>query len=280
MRLRNKMPKISVITPSFNQGRFVEENIKSILNEHYPDFEHIIIDNCSTDETVDILQKYPHLKCIVEPDKGQSDAINKGIAMATGDWILWLNADDFMLNGAFASFVLTRESEPQANLIYGHIDFVDTAGKFMRRIYQLPYHYFMTLFGVYIPPSTGTFFSANFLKGNLLDVDFHYVMDTEWTLRCGRQVKSCVINRPCSAFRVSEDNKTAQHITHNMVKSRHAQEREINYERHIHPVLRRFGRAETLVYRVGHGVALFWYKAAKIIARVKYFSLGSLSNAG
>ncbi len=269
-----ELPKISVVTPSFDQGRFIDDCIQSVLNQDYPNFEHIIVDNCSIDETADVLAKYPHLKCIVEPDKGQCDAINKGIAAATGDWILWLNADDFMLEGAFEAFVRVRESKPNVNLIYGHMDFVDEAGLFVRRIYQLAYHYFMTFFGVYIPPSTGTFFRADFLKENPLDVDFHYVMDTEWTLRCGRRVKAAVINKPCSAFRVSEDNKTAQHITHNVVKPRHAEERKMNYERYIRPVLQRFGRLQPMVYRIGHWMALGWYKAAKVLACLTYLLFG------
>ncbi len=264
---RNRLPFLSVVTPSFNQGRFIEECIQSVLQQEDLRFEHIIIDNCSTDGTSAVLGKYPHLKCIVEPDKGQSDAINKGIAAASGDWILWLNADDFMLPGAFAAFIQKHRRCPGANLIYGHVDFVDAAGRFVRRIFHLPYHYFMTFFGVYIPPSTGTFFKADLLKNNPLDLDFHYVMDTEWFLRCGRKVQAAVIKKPCSAFRVSEDNKTAEQILHNVIKPRHAEERKINYERYVHPALRRFGTAERIVYKIGHGLSLLWYKLSKLVAR-------------
>src|ERR1700755_1492305 len=93
--------KISIITPSYNQGRFIEDAILSVLSQGYPDFEHIVIDNCSTDNTLDVLKKYPHVKWVSEPDRGQSNALNKGFGLSTGDVLGWLNCDDFYLPGAF-----------------------------------------------------------------------------------------------------------------------------------------------------------------------------------
>lgn len=86
--------KISVITPAYNAAKFIEEVIGSVANQTYKDIEHIIVDGGSTDGTTAILQKHPHLKWISEPDKGVYDAMNKGIAMATGDWLYFLGSDD------------------------------------------------------------------------------------------------------------------------------------------------------------------------------------------
>lgn len=88
-------PKISIITPSYNQGKYIKDNIDSVLQQNYPNYEHIIVDGGSNDNTLQILQSYTHLNWISEPDKGPVDAINKGIAMSSGEIITWLNSDDF-----------------------------------------------------------------------------------------------------------------------------------------------------------------------------------------
>jgi len=100
-----------LITPSFNQGAYIEETIRSVLLQDYPNLEYIIIDGGSSDETVDIIKKYaPWITFWVsEPDRGQSDAINKGLARATGEWVNWLNSDDFLLPGALSALVAAGE---------------------------------------------------------------------------------------------------------------------------------------------------------------------------
>ncbi len=99
--MEQSYPKISIVTPSYNSAEFIEDCIQSVLKQNYPNFEHIIIDGGSTDGTVEILKKYPHLKWISEPDEGQSDALNKGFKKAEGDIIGWLNSDDVYLPGTF-----------------------------------------------------------------------------------------------------------------------------------------------------------------------------------
>lgn len=92
---QSKLLKISIITVSFNQGQFIEDNILSVINQNYSNVEHIIIDAGSTDGTLDILKKYDkHLNWVSEPDKGQSEGLNKGFKKATGEIIGWFNSDD------------------------------------------------------------------------------------------------------------------------------------------------------------------------------------------
>jgi glycosyltransferase involved in cell wall biosynthesis len=100
--LTGNLPKITIITPSFNQGQFIEQTIRSVLLQGYPNLEYIIIDGGSTDETVEIIKKYADFITywVSEPDKGQSPAINKGLAVATGDVFNWLNSDDYFLPNA------------------------------------------------------------------------------------------------------------------------------------------------------------------------------------
>lgn len=105
--------KISVITPSFNTGDAIEQAITSVLEQGYPNYEHVIIDGGSTDNTLEVLKRHPHLKWVSEKDKGQSDAMNKGFARATGDIIVYLNADDTFLPGAFSAVIPAFEAGAQ-----------------------------------------------------------------------------------------------------------------------------------------------------------------------
>ena len=124
----NQYPIISIVTPSYNQGKFIEDTIQSVLIQNYPNFEHIIVDNCSTDGTVEILKKYPFLKWISEPDKGQTDALNKGFRKATGDIIAYLNSDDQYCPGVFLTVADYFLEHPECKWLCGNVIFTDSKG--------------------------------------------------------------------------------------------------------------------------------------------------------
>jgi glycosyltransferase involved in cell wall biosynthesis len=110
--------KISIITPSFNQGEYIEQTILSVLNQSYKNFEHIICDGGSTDRTIDILKKYKHLVWVSEKDAGQSDALNKALSMCTGDIIGWINSDDYYHSDNIFEYVISKYT-PTTNWIIG-----------------------------------------------------------------------------------------------------------------------------------------------------------------
>lgn len=112
---------ISVITPSLNSGKYIEQAIKSVLRQDYLSFEHIIIDGGSSDETLSVMRKYPHLLWISEPDNGQADAMNKGFAMSKGEIIVFLNADDFFEDGAFSVVSHAFEQYEKSEVIVGYL---------------------------------------------------------------------------------------------------------------------------------------------------------------
>ena len=114
-------PKISIVTPSFNQGRYIEQTILSVLDQNYPNLEYIIIDGGSTDETVEIIKKYEqHLSYwISEPDKGQTDAINKGFAKCTGEIFNWINSDDYYESNVFFKLAQLFIINPSVNVVCG-----------------------------------------------------------------------------------------------------------------------------------------------------------------
>ena len=122
-------PRISVITPSFNQGRYIEATILSVLDQGYPDLEHIVVDGGSTDETLDILARYPHLTVISEPDRGQAEAVNKGLRLASGEIIGWLNSDDTYYPGALAGAAKTIDTEKGIFIAMGRCAYIDETGE-------------------------------------------------------------------------------------------------------------------------------------------------------
>src|SRR5437016_7897009 len=117
----NSYPKISVVTPSYNQGSYLEKTILSVLNQEYPNIEYIVIDGGSTDNSLDIIKKYEkHLKYWVsEPDRGQSNAINKGFSHATGDLLTWLSSDDYYMPGALWALATMAMAHREASVFVG-----------------------------------------------------------------------------------------------------------------------------------------------------------------
>ena len=116
-------PETSVITPSFNQGAFLERTIKSVLYQNYPNLQYMIIDGGSTDDSVSIIKTYESKLAywVSEPDRGQADAINKGLRRATGEWVAWQNSDDIYYPGVFHQLAKTAGLHPEVDLIIGNL---------------------------------------------------------------------------------------------------------------------------------------------------------------
>jgi glycosyltransferase involved in cell wall biosynthesis len=116
-------PKLTILTPSFNQGGYIEQTIRSVLSQNYQPVEHIIIDGGSTDSTVGVLKQYPHLLWVSEKDRGQADALNKGFGRATGDIIGWINSDDYYEHNIFES-VAECFQDPDIMWVIGNLTYV------------------------------------------------------------------------------------------------------------------------------------------------------------
>src|SRR5437899_9101981 len=127
----NSYPKISVVTPSYNQGSYLERTIRSVINTEYPNIEYIVIDGGSTDNSLDIIKKYEkYLKYWVsEQDRGQSNAINKGFSHATGDLWTWLSSDDYYMPGALWTIATMAIANPEASVFVGSGRIIDETGK-------------------------------------------------------------------------------------------------------------------------------------------------------
>jgi len=174
----------SIVTPSFNQGRYLRDCVESVRTQENVQSEHWIIDAGSTDETLAVLRDYPHLKWVSEPDQGMSDGINKGFLRARGDWVMWLNTDDYLLPGALQRVARFAERHPDADIIYGDCLFVDETKRLIRRKREHVFDRGILLFyGCYIP-STSTFIRRGVIEaGHLLNIGRRVCMDFEYYLQ-------------------------------------------------------------------------------------------------
>ena len=231
--------KISIVTPSYNQGNFIEEAIQSVLAQNHQNFEHIIIDGGSTDNTLEVFRKYPHLKWVSESDKGQSDALNKGFLKAQGDWILWLNADDILFKGAIDAYLEAANRYKKSNVFYGHVLFFNENKAILKTQYLLKFRKYFTVLRINTPPTTGSFFKAELLQQNLLDTSFHYMMDVEWFCRCNSKIFVHVINKIVVGFRVSSSNKTSNQILHGILNEQQISETDRLYTKYFYPYVKK-----------------------------------------
>jgi glycosyltransferase involved in cell wall biosynthesis len=131
MSLEAGPPRISIVTSSYNQGAFIGRTIQSVLAQDYPNVEHIVVDGMSTDETPEVLARFPHLKIIREPDTGQADAINKGFRAATGKIFGFLNSDDTVEPGALRSVAEAIDPESGRHIVMGRCRFIDDDDRFI-----------------------------------------------------------------------------------------------------------------------------------------------------
>src|SRR5687768_2251879 len=125
------MTRVSIVTPSFNQSSYLEQTILSVLDQDHPDIEYVVIDGASTDQSVEIISKYKDKLAywVSEKDNGQAEAINKGLAHATGDIVAWLNSDDYYLPGTISAAIKVFEENPDVALVHGDMLAVDEDGK-------------------------------------------------------------------------------------------------------------------------------------------------------
>jgi hypothetical protein len=178
-------PKVSIVTPSYNQGQFIEETIRSVLLQGYPNLEYIIMDGGSTDESVAVIRKYaPWLAhWVSEPDGGQSEAINKGFAQATGEVIAWLNSDDFYEPEVFSQAVAFFTHHLTCYLLYGDCHLVKETGEFLGLNFCRDYDRALLLERNFISQPTAFFRRETLGLVGMLNESLHYCMDLDLWLR-------------------------------------------------------------------------------------------------
>jgi glycosyltransferase involved in cell wall biosynthesis len=176
---------VSIVTPSYNQGEFIEETIRSVLLQGYPDLEYMIIDGGSTDNSVEIVRRYePWLAhWVSEPDRGQAHAINKGWKRVQGEVISYLNSDDVLASKALGKVTRAFVESPETALVYGDCNLVDARGQVVQALRSWPYNRARLLLGNYIHQPSAFLRRMALERIGLLDETYHMTMDYDYWVR-------------------------------------------------------------------------------------------------
>ena len=185
-----ELPRVSIVTPSYNQARFLEQTIQSVLGQDYPNLEYFVMDGGSTDGSLEIIQRYaPRLAgWVCEKDRGQTDALNKGFARATGQILAWLNSDDTYEPGAVSAAVAALTSRPDAAAIYGEANFIDENGRVIGRFPAAQTDLPRLRRGYVHVPQQATFFRGDLWRAiGPLDPSFYFAMDYDLWVRLAKR---------------------------------------------------------------------------------------------
>lgn len=180
--------RISVVTPSYNQGEYIEATLRSVLEQGYPDLEYLVMDGGSTDGTLAILERYrDRLTYVSERDRGQAHAINKGLARATGDVLAWLNSDDLYLPDTLATVARLFAGRPDIDVVYGDIIIIDSDGEPLLYRPEIDFDYTILLYGTNYVYQPAVFWRRRATEAaGLLDESLRYALDWEYFLRMAR----------------------------------------------------------------------------------------------
>lgn len=210
-------PLVSIITPSFNQGQFIEETIESILTQDYSNIEHIVVDGGSTDGTLEILEKYskrdPRFRFISEPDRGQAHAINKGLKMAQGEIIGWLNSDDTYLPGAIDKAVNAFNINHNWAMVYGRGYHIDENNKIINSYPVKKYERLEDFFDFCIICQPAAFIRKDILESvGGLDESYHFSLDYDLWIRIAKKYPIGFIDHYLANTRLHADAKTTARV--------------------------------------------------------------------
>jgi len=205
-------PKISIITPSYNQAEFLERTIRSVLDQNYPNLEYIVIDGGSSDGSVDIIRKYADRLAywVSESDSGQTDAINKGLRRATGEWLAWQNSDDIYYPGAFFSMAAAVEGHADIDLAIGNINLINRDDKVLRDIrYVTPSYGALLAEGMVLTNQAAFWRRSVHTEIGWLSDNLHYAFDYDWFLRLTKNRSGLHVAKFWAGYRLHEATKTS-----------------------------------------------------------------------
>lgn len=246
-------PKVTIVTPSYNQAEFLEKTILSVINQDYPNLEYIVIDGGSTDNSVDIIKKYEDKidYWVSEKDNGQSHAINKGFAKATGDIYNWLNSDDLLLPGAIKIAVDYLMKHPDIKMVYGDRIIIGNDDRIIRAVEKPKYLKSWSFLNARVPQET-TFFTRELWESvNGLNEELHLVMDTDLWEKFLTKTHFIHIPFFLGAYREHIGSKSVMSLGLQKENSQQAQ-KEISYLRSTYNFKPKPKRIYKMIYFLNH----------------------------
>ena len=206
-------PKVTIVTPSYNQADFIEQTIQSVLKQTYPNVEHIVVDGGSTDGTLDILERYSNqIQWISEPDEGQSDAVNKGWQRAKGEILGWLNSDDCSTVNAVEEAVETFRNRPEVGMIFGECYMMNEAGQVYGKWRAKGFNQESILEHPEWVSSPSMFVRQSVLfEADMLNVELSYAMDYDLFIRLSKITKIVAVPIPMAYFRTHSNSKSQKY---------------------------------------------------------------------
>ena len=206
-------PRISVVTPSYNQAPFLEKTIQSVLTQKTPEIEYFVIDGGSTDGSIDIIRKYESEidHWVSEKDRGQADGINKGFSLAGGEIFGWINSDDFYLKGAFEKVLAYFDAHPEVDLVYGDVLSVNQEGELIN-VMRFADYALRDLMAFRIISQPAVFFRRKAWYGaGGMDLRYHFLLDHHLWLRIAAGGKIAYLPEPLAAARFYPEAKNRAH---------------------------------------------------------------------
>lgn len=205
----SEQPLVSIVTPSFNMGGFIEETIRSVLDQDYPNIEYLVMDGGSSDGTLDILKRYEgRLKYVSEPDRGQTDAVNKGFQSSRGSIFTFLNADDTLLPGAVTAAVQAFADHPEAGVVYGDAWFIAEDGSRTAPYPVEPFDAKKFERRCFICQPAAFIRREVYSSSGMLDPERHNALDYDLWIRIAQRYPMKKIDKFLANSRIHEGSKT------------------------------------------------------------------------
>tara|TARA_R110000868_G_scaffold107750_1_gene294679 strand:- start:18421 stop:19272 length:852 start_codon:yes stop_codon:yes gene_type:complete len=230
-------PLVSIVVPSFNQGRFIGDTLRSIIGQDYPNLEIIVMDGGSTDETLDVVRSFgDRVQLISEPDDGQTDAINKGFGKARGEIVAWLNSDDIYLFKDSISYAVEQfRMHSEVDVLFGDYIRIDEHNRFLKAYRVRRKFNLNRLFRMCYISQPTVFFRSQVVSDQILDKSLNYGMDIDLWLKLGVAGKKFRHSgRYVAAERIHDDAKTVAYPERSategrLIRARYATSKELRH---------------------------------------------------